>query len=148
LAVLYLVYTEGYAASTGALPVRHELCAEAIRLGRALAGLMPDESEVLGLLALMVLQQARARSRVAPDGGVVLLPDQDRSQWDRARIREGCALVERALRMRRPGPYQLQAAIAAVHAQAASPDETDWAEIAQLYRLLNALNPSPVVEMN
>ena len=148
LAVLYLVFNEGYAASTGAFPIRRELCAEAIRLGRALAGFMPDEPEVLGLLALMVLQQARARARVAADGRVVLLPEQDRLLWDRERIAEGCALVEQALRMRRHGPYQLQAAIAAIHAQAASPDETDWAEIVQLYELLNALSPSPVVEMN
>jgi RNA polymerase sigma-70 factor, ECF subfamily len=148
LGVLYLVFNEGYAASTGTLPIRRELCAEAIRLGRELAGLMPDEPEVLGLLALMVLQQARARARVAPDGGVVLLSDQDRSLWDRERIAEGCALVERALRMRRPGPYQLQAAIAAVPAQAESPDQTDWAEIALLYGVLNRLSPSPVVELN
>jgi RNA polymerase sigma-70 factor (ECF subfamily) len=148
LTVLYLVFNEGYAASTGAAPIRRELCAEAIRLGCALAGLMPDEPEVLGLLALLVLQEARSAARVAPDGTVVLLPDQDRSLWDRERIAEGCALVEQALRMRRPGPYQIQAAIAALHAQATSPDETDWAEIALLYGLLNALSPSPVVEMN
>jgi RNA polymerase sigma-70 factor (ECF subfamily) len=148
LGVLYLVFNEGYAASTGALPIRRELCTEAIRLGRALAGLMPDEPEVLGLLALMLLLDARSAARVAADGGIVLLADQDRSSWRRDRIAEGCALVERALRLGRPGRYQLQAAIAAVHAQAPTAEQTDWIQIAELDRVLNALSPSPVVEMN
>src|SRR5262245_59229700 len=129
LAVVYLVFNEGYAASTGARAIRRELCAEAVRLGRALAGLMPDEPEVLGLLALMLLDEARARSRVSADGRVVLLADQDRSLWDRAAIAEGGCLVDQALRLGRPGPYQPQAAIAAGHAPAAPADETDLAEV-------------------
>jgi RNA polymerase sigma-70 factor, ECF subfamily len=148
LAVLYLIYNEGYSASGGPSLVRTELCAEAIRLARALASLMPDEPEALGLLALMVLQQARGPARMSAEGDVILLPDQDRSLWDRAAIAEGASLVYAALRRRRPGTYQLQAAIAAIHAQAADADHTDWAQIAQLYRVLSSLSPSPVVEMN
>ncbi len=148
LRVLYLVFNEGYAASSGDSLIRRELCGEAIRLARVLAGLMPDEPEVLGLLALMLLHDARREARVAPDGSMVLLDDQDRRLWDRVRIEEGTALVGRALRMRRPGPYQLQAAIAALHDEAASADATDWGQIALLYDELDARSPSPVVALN
>jgi len=148
LQVLYLVFNEGYGASSGESLVRRELCAEAIRLGRVLAGLMPDEPEVLGLLALMLLHDARREARVSDEGEIVLLDDQDRSRWDRERIREGAALVERALRMRAPGPYQLQAAIAALHDRAATPDATDWPQIAALYGELERRSPSPVVALN
>jgi len=148
LQVLYLVFNEGYGASSGESLVRRELSAEAIRLGRVLAGLMPDEPEVLGLLALMLLHDARREARVSDAGELVLLDDQDRSRWDRERIREGAALVERALRMRAPGPYQLQAAIAALHDRAATPDATDWPQIAALYGELDRRTPSPVVALN
>ncbi len=148
LRVIYLVFNEGYAASSGDAIVRRELCGEAIRLGRVLVELMPDEPEALGLLALMLLHDARREARVGPDGALVLLEDQDRGRWDRGRIAEGSTLVERALRMRRPGPYQLQAAIAAVHDEADLSDETDWAQIALLYDALLDLDPSPVVELN
>jgi RNA polymerase sigma-70 factor, ECF subfamily len=146
--VLYLVFNEGYVASSGDALVRRELCAEAIRLGRVLVELMPDEPEALGILALMLLHDARREARVGAGGELVLLEDQDRSQWDRGRIGEGAALVERALRMRRPGPYQIQAAIAAVHDEAGSAAETDWVQIALLYARLHELDPSPVVELN
>jgi RNA polymerase sigma-70 factor (ECF subfamily) len=148
LQVIYLVFNEGYGASSGESLVRRELCAEAIRLGRVLAGLMPDEPEVLGLLALMLLHDARREARVSDAGELVLLDDQDRSRWDMARIGEGAALVERALRMRSPGPYQLQAAIAALHDQAATPDATDWRQIAALYGELERRSASPVVALN
>ena len=148
LGVLYLVFNEGYAASAGDSLMRRELSSEAIRLGRVLSDLMPDEPEVLGLLALMLLQDARRDSRVSPAGDLVLLADQDRSQWDSRQIEEGAALIERALRMGRPGPYQLQAAIAAVHNQARAAESTDWRQIAALYGELNRLAPSPVVELN
>ena len=148
LHVLYLIFNEGYAASAGEALIRRELCAEAIRLGRVLTELMPDEPEVLGLLALMLLHDARRGARVGPDGGLVLLGDQDRSQWDHLEIAEGSALVARALAMRRPGSYQLQAAIAAVHDEAETADATDWAEIAGLYDALVAIVASPVVELN
>ena len=130
LRVLYLIFNEGYAATSGDALVRRDLCREAIRLGRVLVELMPDEPEAIGLLALMLLHDARRDARVGPSGEIVLLEDQDRSLWDRERIAEGSALVERALRMRRPGPYQIQAAIAALHDGAASARETDWPEIA------------------
>ncbi|MEO8229989.1 MAG: RNA polymerase sigma factor [Chloroflexota bacterium] len=146
--VLYLVFNEGYVASSGDALVRRELCAEAIRLGRVLVELMPDEPEALGILALMLLHDARREARVGAGGELVLLEDQDRSRWDRGRIGEGSALVERALRMRRPGPYQVQAAIAAVHDEARSAAETDWVQIALLYARLHDLDPSPVVELN
>jgi RNA polymerase sigma-70 factor, ECF subfamily len=146
--VLYLVFNEGYVASSGDALVRRELCAEAIRLGRVLVELMPDEPEALGILALMLLHDARREARVGARGELILLEDQDRSQWDHGRIGEGSALVERALRMRRPGPYQVQAAIAAVHDEAGSAAETDWAQIALLYSRLHELDPSPVVELN
>jgi RNA polymerase sigma-70 factor (ECF subfamily) len=148
LRVLYLVFNEGYGATSGDALIRRELCAEAIRLARVLADLMPDEPEALALLALMLLHDARREARVDADGGLVLLEDQDRSRWDRARIAEGQALLERALRMRRPGPYQVQAAIAALHDQASTPSATDWPQIAALYRRLAEQTPSPVVELN
>ncbi len=148
LAVIYLIYNESY-ASTGDNPlVREDLCTEAIRLGRLLDQLLPGQSEVEGLLALMLLHAARRRSRVSEQGELVTLEKQDRSTWDRAMIEEGCTLIERALRRGQIGPYQLQAAIAALHAEAPSPDQTDWPQIAALYALLLRLQPSPVVELN
>ena len=148
LRVLYLVFNEGYAASRGDALVRQELCAEAIRLARVLVTLMPDEPEALGLLALMLLHDARRDAREAEDGSLVLLEDQERNRWDRVRIAEGAALVDRALRMGRPGSYQLQAAIAALHDEAARPSDTDWPQIVALYGALVALEPSPIVELN
>ena len=148
LAVVYLVFNEGYSASSGAALVRADLCVEAIRLGRLLVALMPDEPEAVGLLALMLLQDSRRSARAGADGEVVLLEQQDRSRWDAGAIAEGLELVEQALRSRQVGPYGIQAAIAAIHARAATPGATDWAEIAQLYRLLSTINPSPVVELN
>jgi RNA polymerase sigma-70 factor, ECF subfamily len=148
LAVLYLIFNEGWVASGGDRLVRGELCAEAIRLARLLHGLMPDDPEVAGLLALMLLHDSRREARVDAHGKLVLLDDQDRSLWDRGRIREGERLLDGALRRRRPGLYQLQAAIAALHATAASPEETDHAQIAALYGELARRTPSPVVEVN
>jgi RNA polymerase sigma-70 factor (ECF subfamily) len=148
LAVLYLIFNEGWAASGGDRLVRGELCAEAIRLGRLLQGLMPDDPEVAGLLALMLLHDSRRAARVDAHGKLVALDDQDRSLWDRGRIREGERLLDGALRRRRPGPYQLQAAIAALHATAESLDDTDHAQIAALYGELARRVPSPVVEVN
>jgi RNA polymerase sigma-70 factor (ECF subfamily) len=148
LAVIYLVFTEGYSATRGGNLVRENLCEEAIRLARLLVDLMPDEPEVLGLLALMLLHHSRRAARQSPDGDIVLLDDQDRSAWDRANIRDGSALLERALRGRRAGPYQLQAAIAAVHAEAATPGATRWDEIAALYDRLIKMTPTPVVALN
>ncbi len=148
LAVVYLVFTEGHTASSGDRLVREDLCAEAIRLGRLLADLMPDEPEVTGLLALMLLSDARRPARQAADGGLVLLADQDRSLWDRALITEGQELVRRCLRRNQPGPYQLQAAINAVHSDAASAADTDWRQIAALYEQLLAIAPSPVVALH
>jgi RNA polymerase sigma-70 factor (ECF subfamily) len=148
LAVLYLIFNEGWFASAGDRLVRGELCAEAIRLGRLLHGLMPDDPEVAGLLALMLLHDSRRAARVDGHGELVLLDDQDRSLWDRGRIREGERLLEDAMRRRRPGLYQLQAAIAALHATASSPQDTDHAQIAALYGELARRAPSPVVEVN
>jgi RNA polymerase sigma-70 factor, ECF subfamily len=148
LAVLYLVFNEGYSATAGDALVRRELSAEAIRLTRTLAGLMPDEPEVLGLLSLMLLQDSRRDARVGPDGELVLLENQDRSRWDQSQIEEGTRILDDALRRRQPGPYQVQAAIAATHARASTPQETDWSEIAALYDRLAILQPSPVVELN
>jgi RNA polymerase sigma-70 factor (ECF subfamily) len=147
LAVLYLVFNEGY-SSTGGELVRGELCDEAIRLGKLLAILMPDEAEVFGLLALMLLQDSRRHARLGAHGELVLLEDQDRSLWDPARIDEGLRVLDRALSLRRPGPYQLQAAIAALHAQAPSADATDWSQIAALYTELERWTGSPVVALN
>jgi RNA polymerase sigma-70 factor (ECF subfamily) len=148
LAVVYLVFNEGYAASSGDELVREDLCAEAIRLGRLLADLMPDEPEVLGLLALMLLIQARRATRTTGDGGLVLLADQDRDRWDRALIAEGHALVRRCLRRNRPGPYQIQAAINAVHTDAPVAAATDWPQILRLYNQLHAIAPNPVVAVH
>jgi RNA polymerase sigma-70 factor (ECF subfamily) len=148
LRVLYLIFNEGYGATSGESLVRRELCAESIRLTRVLVELMPDEPEVLGLLALMLLHDARRDARVGPAGELVLLDDQDRSRWDRARIDEGRAALDRAMRMRRPGPYQLQAAIAALHDDAATASDTDWRQIAALYDALMRHAPSPVVALN
>jgi len=148
LGVLYLTFNEGYSATGGEALVRGELCDEAIRLGKLLAALMPDEPEVLGLLALMLLQDSRRVARSGPGGELVLLEDQDRSQWDRGRIEQGLRVLERARSLRMPGPYQLQAAIAAVHAEAAGPDDTNWRQIAALYGELARAFPSPVVELN
>ncbi|MGL6236505.1 MAG: RNA polymerase sigma factor [Segniliparus sp.] len=148
LAVLYLVFTEGHSASGGDGLVREDLCAEAIRLGRLVAELMPDEPEALGLVALMLLTRARSRARTRPDGSLVLLADQDRGLWDRAMIAEGHAVVRECLRRSRPGPYQVQAAIAAVHADAPRAEDTDWAQIVALYDQLLAVAPTPVVALN
>jgi RNA polymerase sigma-70 factor (ECF subfamily) len=148
LAVVYLVFNEGYAASGGERLVREDLCAEAIRLGRLLVELMPDEPEVLGLLALMLLVESRRPARTTADGGLVLLADQDRSRWDPALVAEGQALVRRCLRRGRPGPYQLQAAINAVHSDAPTAEATDWRQIVALYDQLLAVAPSPVVALH
>jgi RNA polymerase sigma-70 factor (ECF subfamily) len=147
LRVIYLVFNEGYAASSGPSLTRHDTTAEAIRLGRLLVDLLP-EPEALGLLALMLLQDSRREARLSPSGDIVVLDEQDRSRWNRAQIEEGSALVERALTSRRFGPYSVQAAIAAVHSQAETPGETDWNEIVGLYDVLLRLQPSPVVELN
>jgi RNA polymerase sigma-70 factor, ECF subfamily len=148
LAVVYLVFTEGHDATSGDRLVREDLCAEAIRLGRLLAELMPDEPEVAGLLALMLLTESRRAARTGPDGELVLLADQDRSQWDQALIAEGQELVRRCLRRNHPGPYQVQAAIAAVHSDAPTAAATDWGQIVALYDELMALATSPVVALN
>ncbi|MFC8089505.1 RNA polymerase sigma factor [Streptomyces sp. NPDC057301] len=148
LGVIYLLFNEGYAATAGADLVRTNLCAEAIRLARVLARLMPDEPEVLGLLALLLLHDARRHTRVDAAGDLVTLEDQDRTAWDRAEADEGAALLETALRRGRPGPYQIQAAIAACHTTAPSAEDTDWADIAALYGELARLVPSAVVRLN
>jgi RNA polymerase sigma-70 factor (ECF subfamily) len=148
LSVVYLIFNEGYAASAGERLHRGELCSEAIRLGRLLVKLMPDDAEVGGLLALMLLHDSRRDARVDERGRYVPLDEQDRSRWDHGRIREGLRMLESALRLRRPGPYQVQAAIAALHAQATEATATDWEQIAQLYAALARLAPSPVVELN
>ena len=148
LAVLYLIFNEGYAATAGAALIRRELCAEAIRLSRVLAALMPDEPEALGLLALELLQDSRREARTGPSGELVLLEEQDRGRWDRAEIEDGQALLERAARLGPAGPYTLQAAIAAEHARAARAEDTDWVRIAALYGRLAARTRSPVVELN
>jgi RNA polymerase sigma-70 factor (ECF subfamily) len=148
LAVLYLIFNEGYAATEGERLVRGELCDESIRLARVLAALMPDEPEAVGLLALLLLHDARRRARVDARGSLVLLADQDRALWDREAIAEGVGLVEAALRRGRPGPYQLQAAIAALHDEAPTAGETDWPQIAALYGELMRRSPTPVIELN
>jgi RNA polymerase sigma-70 factor (ECF subfamily) len=147
LQVIYLVFNEGYSASSGTSLTRSDLAEEAIRLGRLLMELLP-EPEVMGLLALMLLHESRRTARTSPDGDVILLDDQDRSLWNREQIAEGSALVDRALSSRRFGPYTLQAAIAAVHAEAPTPSATDWTQITALYSLLQRVEPSPIVELN
>ncbi len=147
-AVIYLIFNEGYTASSGERLVREDLCAEAIRLGRLLAGLLPSEPEVMGLLALMLLVESRRAARATPGGELVLLAHQDRGLWDRALIAEGQDLVRRCLQRNRPGPYQVQAAINAVHSDAPDATATDWWQILQLYNQLLALAPSPIVALN
>ena len=146
-AVIYLIFNEGYAATSGDGLIREDLCAEAIRLGRVLCELLRDEPENFGLLALMLLQNSRRAARVV-NGGLVTLEDQDRSLWDRDAIAEGLGLLDKALSMQQPGPYQVQAAIAALHAQANAPEDTDWTQIARLYENLYEWNPSPVIALN
>lgn len=148
LAVVYLIFNEGYLATAGRELSKVSLSAEAIRLARVLAALMPDEPEVAGLLALMLLTESRRPARTDSDGALVTLQDQDRSRWDGALIEEGHEIVRSCLRRNRPGPYQLQAAIAAVHADASAAEETDWAQIVALYDQLSILAPSPIVELN
>jgi RNA polymerase sigma-70 factor (ECF subfamily) len=148
LATVYLIYTEGHTATTGDNLNRVELSGEAIRLGRVLIGLMPDEPEAVGLLALMLLTEARQPARTAPDGSMIRLADQDRTRWDRALVAEGHDLVRACLRRDQPGPFQIQAAIAAVHADAVSADATDWSQIVALYDQLHALRPNAVVALN
>lgn len=154
LAVLYLIFNEGYMATAGDALIRQELCAEAMRLTRVLAALLARElpqqenPEVLGLLALMLLHHSRRSARLDARGDLVVLEEQDRSRWDRAEIEEGLALLDRALHLREPGSYQIQAAISALHAQSESADQTDWPQIAALYQRLAALSPSPVIELN
>ena len=148
LAVVYLIFNEGYTASSGERLVREDLCAEAIRLGRLLAELMPEELEVMGLLALMLLVESRRATRTTADGDLVLLADQDRGLWDRDLIAEGQAIVAQCLRRNQPGPYQIQAAINAVHSDAATAAGTDWWQILQLYNQLLSLAPSPIVALN
>ena len=148
LAAVYLIYTEGHTATSGSSLTRVDLSAEAIRLGRVLTELMPDEPEAVGLLALLLLTEARRPARVAADGSMVRLSDQDRARWDRRLIAEGHALVRACLRRNAPGPFQIQAAIAAVHADASSAETTDWSQIVQLYDQLHALRPNAVVAMH
>ncbi len=148
LAVVYLIFNEGYLASSGDQLAREDLCLEAIRLGRLLAELMPDEPEVMGLLALMLLTESRRGARSTAGGGLVLLTDQDRSRWDQGLIAEGQAVVRKCLRRDQPGPYQIQAAINAVHSDAPTAADTDWRQILQLYDQLGALAASPVVVLN
>jgi RNA polymerase sigma-70 factor, ECF subfamily len=148
LAVIYLIFNEGYTASSGDRLIRSDLCAEAIRLARLLAELMPDEPEVMGLLAMVLLIQSRSAARTGSDGALVLLADQDRGLWDRALIAEGQAIVRACLRRNQPGPYQIQAAINAVHSDAATAADTDWRQILQLYDQLLSIAPSPVAALN
>lgn len=147
-AMVYLLFNEGYSATGQEVPLRAPLAEEAIRLARLLLRLFPAEPEIMGLTALLLLQHSRAAARVDAEGALVLLEDQDRSLWNRKLIAEGLALIDKAMRHRRPGPYQVQAAIAALHARAARPEDTDWAEIDQLYAALERLQPSPVVTLN
>jgi RNA polymerase sigma-70 factor (ECF subfamily) len=148
LAVVYLVFNEGYAASSGPDLVRDDLCHEATRLARLLVELMPDEPEALGLLGLLLLTGSRRPARTAPDGSIVLLADQDRGLWDQAMAEEGRELVRACLRRDRPGPYQVQAAVAAVHSEAATAADTDWRQVVQLYDQLDAVAPSPIARLN
>ena len=147
-AMIYLLFNEGYSASGGEAHVRLPLCEEAIRLARLLLRLFPGEAEITGLAALLLLQHARAAARLDEDGNIVLLDDQDRALWNHELIAEGLVLVEKAQRLGRPGPYQIQAALAAVHARAKRPEDTDWAQIEQIYSVLEVIQPSPVVTLN
>ncbi len=154
LSVLYLIFNAGYTALLGDNLIRHDLCAEAIRLARVLTLLLakepslPEDAETLGLLALMLLHDSRRKARVTPDGALVPLEEQDRTRWDHQQIAEGLAILERALAMKAPGPFQIQAAISALHSRASSPAETDWTQIAVLYAMLSQVMPSPIVELN
>jgi RNA polymerase sigma-70 factor (ECF subfamily) len=148
LAVVYFIFNEGYASTETAGLVRTDLCSEAIRLGRLIVELLPEETEARGLLALLLLHDARREARVGPEGELIPLEDQDRTRWDRTAIAEGTAVLDAALPLRRPGPYQLQAAIAALHDSAARPEDTDWVQIAALYGALQVWLPTPVVELN
>jgi RNA polymerase sigma-70 factor (ECF subfamily) len=147
-AMIYLIFNEGYSASSGEAPQRAPLCDEAIRLARLLLRLFPAEPEIMGLTALLLLQHARAAARFDPHGQIVLLEDQDRGRWNRDLIAQALALIDKAMRHNRPGPYQVQAAIAALHARAARPQETDWAQIDRLYAALERMQPSPVITLN
>lgn len=147
-AMIYLLFNEGYSASGGEVHLRTPLCEEAIRLARLLLRLYPSEPEIMGLLALMLLQHARTPSRLDAEGNIVLLENQDRSRWNKEQIAEGLALIQKAMRHRRPGPYQIQAAIAALHDQAPSADATDWTQISLLYLTLERMTPSPVITLN
>jgi RNA polymerase sigma-70 factor (ECF subfamily) len=148
LAVIYALFNEGYGASSGSDLIRVSLCDEAIRLGRLLTELIPNEPEALGLLSLMLLNNARRSARVDTSGELVTLEEQDRSLWDRAAIQDGCEILDTAMNLRRPGPYQLLAAIAACHDTATTPEQTDWVEIAALYQQLERMTPSPVIALN
>jgi RNA polymerase sigma-70 factor (ECF subfamily) len=147
-AMIYLIFNEGYSASSGEAPLRAPLCEEAIRLARLLLRLFPSEPEIMGLVALLLLQHARAAARFDADGQIVLLEDQDRGRWNRDLIAQALALIDKAMRHNRPGPYQVQAAIAALHARAARPQDTDWAQIDSLYAALERMQPSPVITLN
>jgi RNA polymerase sigma-70 factor (ECF subfamily) len=148
LAVIYLIFNEGYVATSGDTLTRHELCAEAIRLGRVLVALLPQSAEARGLLALMLLHDSRREARLDTAGELVLLDEQDRARWDRAEIKEGIAVLDEALALHDPGPYQVQAAISALHVEAATAEATDWRQIAALYESLASMTPSMVVEVN
>ena len=148
LATIYLIFNEGYVATGGESLTRSDLCGEAIRLGRVLVSLLPESAEARGLLALMLLHDSRRETRLNAEGELVLLDEQDRTRWDQAKIREGIAVLDEALALKDPGPYQVQAAISALHAEAATPDATDWPQIVALYDTLAAMMPSPVVEVN
>jgi RNA polymerase sigma-70 factor (ECF subfamily) len=148
LAVIYLIFNEGYVATSGDALTRHELCGEAIRLCRVLVALLPQSAEARGLLALMLLHDSRRETRLNEAGELVLLEEQDRTHWDQAKIREGTSVLEEAITLRDPGPYQVQAAISALHAEAPAADATDWTQIAALYRTLARMIPSMVVEVN
>jgi RNA polymerase sigma-70 factor (ECF subfamily) len=148
LAVIYLIFNEGYSATSGDEPIRKDLCLEAIRLCRVLIALMPESAETRGLLALMLLHDSRREARLDSTGDLILLSDQDRSRWDRAEIQEGIGILDEALALNNPGPYQVQAAISSLHAEATTAGETDWKQIAALYKTLAMMTQSPVIEIN